>query len=53
MGLSEIFGGEGCADNSEWELGDVMIVSVSGSPLILSGRELGEELIMGSERFEC
>ena len=46
------FGGGGGSEDSEWELGEVIIVSISGSSPI----ELGKELVFGlgleSEKFE-
>ena len=52
MGLSGKFGGEDCSEDYEWELGEVMIVSVSGSSLIESGNELGFGIAMESKIFE-
>ena len=52
VGLSSEFGGEDCSEDSEWELGEVMIVSVSGSYLIESGKELGFGLELDYKIFQ-
>ena len=51
VGLSGEFGGEDCYEDSGWDLGEVIIVSVSGSSPIELGEELGFGLALESERY--
>ena len=46
------FRGKSFSEDSEWELGEVIIVSISGSSPIELGKELGFGLGLESEKFE-
>ena len=51
--LANWFVGDRCANDSRENMEDDMIVRVRGLSPIVSQKELGGELALGSKRFEC